>query len=146
MTVKDTLKMSKQECALFKRLKRVEDINAYNKVVCEELTKELKLPQKIFTVKLNCASDNLPEQNIDYYMRMVSILKKCVEHPRGIKKIRSLYTRAKKNKVRPPTIFNATYYTTKVILDLLTTHQYLKKTDKGYYTSSKGKTLLDSKL
>ena len=138
--------MIKLDCALSKRVKRVENQNQYNFQVVKELKKELTLPEKIFSVKLNCASDNLPESDIDYYLRLVSILKKCVEHPMGVKKIRSLYTRSKRNKVRPPTKFPATYYSTKVMLDCLQTNQYIKQNAQGYYTSSKGKTLLDSKL
>lgn len=138
--------MNKIDCALSKRVKRVEDQNQYNIQIVNELKKEVCLPEKIFSVKLNCASDNLPESSLDYYLRLVSILKKCVEHPMGIKKIRSLYTRSKRNKVRPPTRFPATYYSTKVMLECLLINQYLKQNAHGYYTSSKGKTLLDSKL
>ena len=137
--------MNKHTDSLTKRIKQQEDPNKYNLKIAMEL-KELKLPEKLFTVKLNCASDTIPEKGIEYYLRMVSILKKCVENPMGIKKIRSIYKRYKKNKVKPPTRFNATYYSTKVLLNCLFENQYLNKNKLGYYASSKAKDLLNSKL
>ena len=115
-------------------------------LIVEELKKQVILPEKLFSVKLSCGSDTLPQDNVDYYTRLVSILKKCVENPMGIKKLMSLYKRAKRNKVRPPSMHSATYYSTKVMVGALLKNEYVNKNNKGYYTSKKGKILLQSKI
>ena len=123
------------------------DHNKFNHKVALILEKELDFPDKLFEVKLSCGSERSPLKTIDYYYRAVSILKKLVENPHGMKKLRWEYSRIKRGWVKPPKNCRATYYAIKLILMQLKDRGYLNwKENLGYYTSEKGKTLLSSNL
>lgn len=114
--------------------------------LANKLATMIILPEKILVNKLSCGSTNPPANIIDYYHRMVSILKKIVENPSGVNKISKKYKTKKKNVVKPPTIKNASRNKIRIMLKLLESAELVNKSEKGYYTSKKGKDFLLNKL
>ena len=130
---------------LVHKLNSVKDMSTYNKVMAEKLSQNVKFPEKLYTVALNPAS-LLPHLTLEYYCRAVSILKKLIQNPGGIKKLRNYYSRIKRGTVAPPKKVLASRYPLKVMVGALVQAGYLGLMKKGYYTTSKGKQLLQSVL
>ena len=108
----------------------------------EILADQLQLPQKIFSLKLSCGSQRPPHYKRHYYARCVSLLRKLVENPRGVKSVCKMYKRKKQSSVTPPKLKNASSNIIRIMLKSLLANGYLNKHPKGYYTTSKGKDLL----
>jgi ribosomal protein S19E (S16A) len=108
----------------------------------QSISSDLKLPDKIFNLKLSCGSERPPLYKKHYYTRCISILRKLVQNPCGVKSVCKMYKRKKMSSVTPPKLMNASPNVIRIMLKSLFASNYLDRHSKGYYTTKKGKDLL----
>ena len=104
---------------------------------------ELKLPASIFYESL-CTASKIPQKEIDYYERALSIIKYLVENPTGVNSIANHYRRPIRSKVKRNTRYiRARKSILRLILTSLKESNYVfHLKDKGYVTTEKGKKLI----
>lgn len=100
------------------------------------------LPQEYLIKKMSCGSTNPPHEEIQYYLRMGSILKRIIENPCGFSKIAICYKTKKQDSVKPPKIKFMCNSLAKIMLKKLQDQGLASVNQKGYYASKKGKDLI----
>lgn len=106
------------------------------------LSKEVILPTSILLRKTSVGSTTIPHQQLHYYCRMASILKKVIENPCGVQKIAKSYKTKKKDSVKPVRMTFMNRRVAAVMLKLLKAKGLVDQNAKGYYASKKAKDLI----
>jgi len=120
------------------------------KVLAEKLIitlkEELKFDYDPKYFKSGACSERIPDNENWYYVRAVSILKFCIENPRGIKKLRRRYGKLRNLGSKPSKKYLASGFLLRHLVQELERNNYLAVHPKGRYTSERGKKLLETAL
>ena len=100
------------------------------------------LPPEFLVKKMSCGSTNPPHEELQYYLRMGSILKRIIENPCGFSKIAIAYKTKKQDSVKPPKFKFMCNSLAKIMLKKLQEQGLASVNQKGYYASKKGKDLI----
>lgn len=107
------------------------------------LKEHCTLPTQHLFKKTSSASERVPFEELDYYSRLGSILRKLIENPSGVSRIASYYKRKKGSSVKPPRIKIMYKPLARAMVSALFKEGLVIKHEKGYCTSKKGKELIE---